>query len=86
MTVVGLEEVNYRSKKTDKDVKGWRFHLTDEEPKKGLSGMAVMSEFVSDEIGRDLLRSFTKNDEVLGQLVELRYNRWGRVEKIDLVG
>lgn len=86
MTVVGLEEVNYRSKKTDKDVSGFRFHLTDEDERKGLIGMQVLSEFVSDSIGRDLLRNFAKNAEVLGQVVELRYNRWGRVDKIDLVG
>ena len=59
--------------------------MTDDSDRKGLTGMAVLSEFVPDDVGRSFLRNFTKDDEALGSVVNVRYNRWGRVDEIELV-
>ena len=58
--------------------------MTDDSDRKGLTGMAVLSEFVPDDVGRSFLRNFTKDDEALGSVVNVRYNRWGRVDEIEL--
>lgn len=69
--VVGKENIDYVSKKTNKQVKGYTLHLTIEKEK--CDGVAVLSVFVSDEVG-----SFVEvNDEV-----ELYYNQYGKVIKV----
>ena len=69
--VVGKEYIDYVSKKTNKQVKGYTLHLTIEKEK--CEGVAVLSVFVSDE-----LASFVElNDEV-----ELYYNQYGKVIKV----
>lgn len=85
MTIVGFEKVRYTSKNTGKEVEGFRFHCTDDSERKNLVGMSTFSEFVSDQVGRELLRNFSTDDEVLGQIVEFRYNRFGRVSEIEIV-
>lgn len=86
MIVVGFEKVRYTSKKTGREVEGFRFHCNDEDSRNlNLTGISVVSEFVSDEVGRQLLRNFTKDDEILGANIAFRYNRFGRVDEIDLI-
>ena len=69
--VVGKEYIEYISKKTNKQVKGYNLHLTIEKEK--CEGVAVLSVFVSDEVG-----SFVEvNDQV-----ELYYNQYGKVIKV----
>lgn len=84
MVLVGIEVVNYKSKSTGNPVSGFRIHMTDDSERKGLTGMAVFSEFVPDDVGRSFLRNFTKDEEALGSVVTVRYNRWGRVDEIEL--
>lgn len=69
--VIGKEYVDYISKKTDKQVKGYKLHLTFEKEK--CEGLAVLNVFVSEEIGKDV----KINDQV-----ELFYNQYGKVSKI----
>ena len=69
--VVGKEYIDYVSKKTNKQVKGYNLHLTYDKEK--IDGVAVMSVFVSEEIGNDI----NINDQV-----ELFYNQYGKVTKI----
>lgn len=69
--VIGKEYLDYVSKKTNKQVKGYNLHLTFEKEK--CEGLAVLSTFVSEEIGREV----NINDQV-----ELFYNQYGKVTKI----
>ena len=69
--VVGKEYLDYVSKKTNKQVKGYNLHLTYDKEK--IDGIAVMSVFVSEEIGNDI----NINDQI-----ELFYNQYGKVTKI----
>ena len=69
--VVGKELLDYTSKKTGKQVKGYSLHLTYE--KDNCDGVAVCTEFVSEDMGEDV----EINDKV-----ELVYNKYGKVHKI----
>lgn len=69
--VVGKEYLDYVSKKSNKQVKGYNLHLTFEKEK--CEGLAVLSVFVSEEIGREVN---------LSDQVELFYNQYGKVTKI----
>lgn len=69
--VIGKEYLDYVSKKTNKQVKGYTLHLTFEKEK--CEGLAVLSTFVSEDIGKDV----NINDQV-----ELFYNQYGKVTKI----
>ena len=69
--VIGKEYLDYVSKKTNKQVKGYNLHLTFEKEK--CDGLAVLSTFVSEEIGHNV----NINDQV-----ELFYNQYGKVTKI----
>lgn len=69
--VIGKEYIDYVSKKTNKQVKGYNLHLTFEKEK--CEGLAVLSTFVSEEIGKDVN---------LSEQVGLFYNQYGKVIKI----
>lgn len=69
--VIGKEYLDYVSKKTNKQIKGYNLHLTFEKEK--CEGLAVMNVFVSEEIGKEV----NTNDQV-----ELFYNQFGKVIKI----
>mgnify|MGYP003545017097 FL=1 len=69
--VIGKEYLDYVSKKTNKQVKRYNLHLTFEKEK--CDGLAVLSTFVSEEIGHNV----NINDQV-----ELFYNQYGKVTKI----
>ena len=69
--VIGKEHLDYLSKKTNKQVKGYNLHLTFEKEK--CEGLAVLNVFVSEEIGREV----NINDQV-----ELFYNQFGKVIKV----
>ena len=69
--VIGKEYLNYVSKKTNKQVIGYSLHLTFEKEK--CEGLAVLTVFVSDDIGKNI----NINDQV-----ELFYNQFGKVIKV----
>ena len=66
MKVLGVESVNYVSRKTGNPVSGYRLHLSFE--KKGCDGVAVESYFVRNE-------SFA--DDVV-----LYFNKYGNVQSV----
>ena len=72
--IVGKEFLDYVSKKTGKNVKGYTLHMTYEKEK--CEGVAANSVFVSEDIGRDVHVNDT---------VQLYYNKYGKVEKIVIV-
>lgn len=51
MLVLGKEKVDYLSKKTGNQVKGYTLHLGYEKQKEGFEGLAVMTVYVSTELG-----------------------------------
>lgn len=69
--VVGKEHIDYLSKKSNKQIKGYNLHLTYEKEK--CEGQAVMNVFVNEDLGSDV----NVTDEV-----ELFYNQYGKVIKI----
>jgi len=69
--VVGKEFLDYTSKKTGRQVKGYNLHLTYK--KENCDGVAVCTEFVNEDMGQ----SVEVNDRV-----ELVYNKYGKVHKI----
>ena len=69
--VIGKEHLDYVSKKTGKNVKGYTLHMTYEKDK--CEGLATISEFVSEEIGKEVF---------VNQSVQLLYNKFGKVEKV----
>lgn len=75
MIIVGIEDVNYVSKKTGRAVSGVKLHLTyplDED--KG-EGQGVVSEFCSSNI--PVVGTLAVGDEV-----EILYNRYGGIVDI----
>ncbi len=69
--VIGKEYLDYLSKNSGKQVKGYNLHLTYEKEK--CLGVAVLTQFVSEDIGEDI----NVNDTV-----EILYNRYGKVERV----
>lgn len=69
--VIGKEYIDYVSKKTNKQVKGYNLHLKYEKEK--CEGEAVMNVFVNEDLGSTV----DVTDEV-----ELFYNQYGKVIKI----
>lgn len=69
--IVGIENVDYESKKTGKRVEGFRLHVQFE--KENCQGYATDVVFIA----KDVLENFTVGDEV-----ELLYNKYGRVASL----
>ena len=75
-TVAGIENVNYTSKKSNKQVTGFILHLQSALPdSKGL-GVRCENQYASTELAKDI---------ALGDIVELLYNRYGTLEEIRIV-
>lgn len=77
--VVGIEEIQYKSKSTGKDVKGKKLHLlcSSDSSGKNCKGNKVETVFVGkDEIimGLDI-----------GDKVSILYNKYGSVDRIELI-
>lgn len=74
MQVVGIEFLDYVSKKTNKQVKGYNLHLNYFKDK--CDGLAVCTEFVNEELGKDV--------KVLDK-IQLFYNKFGKVSQINIL-
>lgn len=76
--IVGIEVIEYTSKKTGKVVKGNRLHLLSPPYSKGsnVHGSTVDTCFIGKP---ELLMGFE-----VGDRIELLYNKYGSVERIDL--
>lgn len=69
--VIGLENVDYKSKKTGKQVTGKRVHLTFTSDK--VDGFACLNEFVNAELCEGLQ---------VGDVVNIYYNKYGTISHI----
>lgn len=77
--IVGIEKVNYTSKKTGREVVGTKLHLlhpVDEEDK-NIIGQRVEDVYLSDEIPVLGLN--------VGDNIDISYNKFGRVTKVEIV-
>lgn len=75
--VVGIQDVNYVSRKTNNPVSGTTFHVT--YPKEGVEGVVCESIFVSSR--SDIQVAGIR----VGDTVDLSYNRYGSVDRLDPV-
>ena len=81
MKIVGVERVDYTSKKTGNQVKGYRIHMTEE--RKGMYGVCASNEFVGDNAASEFFSEFANLEQALGFDVRILYNRYGRAEGIE---
>lgn len=75
--LLGVEPVSYTSKKTGRPVEGTKLHLGYE--KKTCMGLCVLTEYVSSRY------SDLACDHLVGEDVEILYNRFGNVEDLKCV-
>lgn len=83
--VIGVEVVNYVSKKTNKEVSGYRVHLTTPiDPATGCGDM-VESCFLNSVAAQPMLAVCPVIDDLIGQDVRVIYNRYGRVDELMII-
>lgn len=75
--VLGIQPVDYVSRKTNKQVKGNTLHVA--YPREGVSGMATETVFISDRSQIDL------SGIDVGGKVNFSYNRWGSVDSVTVL-
>ncbi len=76
--IVGIETVDYTSKKTGREVKGTKLHLLCpvDEKDETIDGQRVEEVYVSEEIPVLGLN--------VGDSIDISYNKFGRVTKIEI--
>lgn len=76
--VVGIENVNYISKKTNREVVGTKLHLLceDDEEDENLIGQKVEDVYISEDI--------LVNGINVGDKIDISYNKFGRVTKVNV--
>lgn len=74
--IVGIRRVDMKTK-DGQDVRGYKFFVEYEDP--NISGVGTDSFFLSDA-------KLTGSVPSIGDIVYLYYNRYGRVERVDIVG
>ena len=83
MQIIGVERVDYTSKKTGRQVTGWRVFFTEERP--GITGVRCDSEFITEYVGKPFFSSFASLDDCLGVEIEFSYRRYGNNFQIDQI-
>lgn len=76
MLILGIEDVNYISKKTNKQVIGKRLHMSFTNEK--IIGQGVESVFISSII-------CDANALTIGDNIELLYNKYGQVTDVRII-
>ena len=86
MLIVGIERVNYESKKTGKQVMGYQFYCTVERTSV-IGGIATETIFVNDDGALSLINSVNGDvEKLVGVEVRPYRNRFGGVEELDRLG
>lgn len=86
MLIIGIERVDYVSKKTGNPVKGYTFYCVGDRSEI-VGGQFCESYFVSDDNCRSLLSTVDgKLDKLIGVDVRPYRNRYGNVEQLDRLG
>lgn len=76
-TVIGIEHCSYVSKKTGKNVEGYNLFLSQDVNDKNLLGVRCCSQWLTPELYSDEI--------MVGSVVSLGYNRFGRVAFVTVV-
>ena len=76
-TVIGIEHRSYVSKKSGKEVEGYKLYLSREADDKSVLGVRCCSVWLSSELYSDEIE--------VGSVVSLFYNRFGRVVSVIVV-
>lgn len=76
-TVIGIEHRSYLSKKTGKNVEGYNLYLSQEVNDNNVLGVRCFSEWLSPELYSDEI--------VVGSVVSIGYNRFGRVASVFVI-
>lgn len=74
--IIGFRRKSFTFKEDNRTVSGYELHLIEE--RKGIEGHAAENLFVSD----NKLNGYTP---VLNDLIEIVWNRWGKVEAVKLI-
>lgn len=72
--IIGLERLDYFSRKSNKQVRGYKFHLAEPLTKDTTAGVQVYSEFLHDENAPGFAP--TNLSQFLGREVVFFYNRY----------
>lgn len=84
MKIVGIERVDYKSKKTDRQVTGFRFHCV-EDRQSLIGGVAVDQIFVGSDKAAGVVKLVDGIlDQLIGRDIRIYYNRYGGVEDVEL--
>lgn len=76
MEIIGVQRVDYTSKKSGRPVKGWRVYYS--EPRDGVVGVRCDSEFVSEDAGAAFFALFGYNlSDCIGVSADFVYRRFG---------
>lgn len=82
MEIIGVQRIDYTSKKSGRPVKGWRVYYS--EPRDGVVGVRCDSEFVSEDAGAAFFGLFGSNlSECIGLSIEFLYRRYGNNLTVD---
>lgn len=73
--IVGIKEINYFNKKTNRQVNGIEFHCLTKDNK--VEGYSVEKVYVSD----NLISSLSKKPE-LNDIIDILYNKYGSIGQI----
>lgn len=76
MTIIGLRRSKFTPQDGGQEISGWTLHMTEE--RDNVEGYAVEHVFASDR----RLYGYTPQ---LGDEVKVNYNRYGRVDSVDLI-
>lgn len=83
--IIGVEVVNYVSKKTNKEVSGYRVHMTNPiDPANGEGDMCE-SAFLNSVAAQSILAVCPVLEDLIGHEVRVIYNRYGRVDELMLL-
>lgn len=74
--ILGIEKVDYTSKRTGQQVRGTNLYCVDGQPHAGLVGQRTEKLYVKEAIDCSSLS--------LGDRIEVYYNRYGSVESVHL--
>ncbi len=74
--ILGIEKVDYKSRRTGQQVRGTNLYCVDGQPHPGLIGQRVERLYIKEAIDCSSLS--------LGDRIDVYYNRYGSVESVHL--
>lgn len=85
MQIIGIERIDYISKKTKLPVRGYTFHCVGDKSS-NIGGKFCESYFINDDNVKSLMGTVEEAEELLGVDIRPYYNRYGSVVELDRLG